>query len=240
VAVVYGRAMERHAEPAAGASLTLGSGESAVLREAAAPLTFPERAHLALRFRSAPWRRVVEAFEPDGSLVDFGCGPGLLAHLLQRAGFLGTYLGLDPDGRKVDRARRWLPESPARLFRAATVDAATPGAFSQAALIDVLYLVPPPERPDFLARAARALAPGGLFVALTSGGGPLWKRRLDTAQERLAVGLGITRGGGVAPCDGTEVAGLLAATGLTGAAVVEVGRGFLHGFELVSARRPLA
>jgi len=231
--------MERHAEPAAGASLTLGSGESAALRKAAAPLTLPERAHLDLRLRSAPWRRVVEAFEPDGRLVDFGCGPGLLAHLLLRAGFAGTYLGLDPDSRKVDRARRWLPESPARLFRVGTVDAVTPGAFSQAALIDVLYLVPPPERSDFLARAVRALTPGGLFVALTSGGGPRWKRRLDTAQERLAVGLGITRGRDVATCDGAEVARLLAAAGLTGAAVVDVGRGFLHGFELVSARRPL-
>ena len=230
--------MERHAEPAAGASLTLGNGESAALREALAPLTLPERAHLELRFRSAPWRRVVEAFEPGGRLVDFGCGPGLLAHLLLRAGFAGTYLGLDPDSRKVDRARRWLPESPARLFSTATVDAVAPGAFSQAALVDVLYLVPPPERPDFLARVARALMPGGLFVALTSGGGPVWKRRLDTAQERLAVGLGITRGGSVATCDGAEVARLLADAGLTGAAVVDVGRGFLHGFELVSARRP--
>jgi SAM-dependent methyltransferase len=232
--------MERHAEPAAGASLTLGSWESAALRRAVAPLTLPERAHLDLRFRSAPWRRVVQAFEPDGRLVDFGCGPGLLAHLLLRAGFAGTYLGLDPDARKVDRARRWLPESPARLFGVGTVDAATPGAFSQAALIDVLYLVPPPERRDFLARAARALTPGGLFVALTSGGGPRWKRLLDTAQERFAVGLGITRGGGVATCDGAEVARLLAAIGLTGAAVVDAGRGFLHGFELVSARRPSA
>jgi len=231
--------MQRQAEPAAAAPLTLGSGESAALRKAAARLTFPERAHLDLRFRSAPWRRVVEAFEPDGRLVDFGCGPGLLAHLLLRAGFLGTYFGLDPDSRKVDRARRWLPESPARLFSAATIDAVPPGAFSQAALIDVLYLVPGPERPDFLARAARALTPGGLFVALTSGGGPRWKRRLDTAQERLAVGLGITRGEGVATCDGAEVAGLLETAGLTGAAVVDVGRGFLHGFELVSARRPL-
>ena len=230
--------MERHAETAAGASLTLGSGEAAALREAAAPLTLPERAHLDLRFRSAPWRRVVEGFEPEGRLVDFGCGPGLLAHLLLRAGFAGTYLGIDPDSRKVERARRWLPESPTRLFSTGTVDAATPGAFSQAALIDVLYLVPPPERPDFLARAARALTPGGLFVALTSGGGPRWNRRLDTAQERLAVGLGITQGGGVVPCDGAEVAGLLTAAGLTGAAVIDVGRGFLHGFELVSARRP--
>jgi SAM-dependent methyltransferase len=231
--------MERHAEPGAGASLTLGSGESAALRRAAAPLTFAERVHLDLRFRSAPWKRVVAAFESDGRLVDFGCGPGLLAHLLLRAGFAGTYLGLDPDSRKVDRARRWLPESPGRVFRAESVDAAAPGTFSQAALIDVLYLVAPAERPDFLARAALSLAPGGLFVVLTSGGGPHWKRRLDTAQERLAVGLGITQGEGVATCDGAEVARLLAAAGLKGAAVADVGRGFLHGFELVSARRPL-
>lgn len=229
--------MERHAERAAGGSLTLGPEESAALRRAAAPLTLPERAHLGLRFRSAPWKRVVEALEPDGELLDVGCGPGLLAYLLLRVGFAGTYLGVDPDPRKVDRARRWLPESPARRFRAGTVDALEPGAFSQAALIDVLYLVPLPERPAFLERAARALKPGGLFVALTSGGGPPWKRRLDRAQESLAVGLGITRGGGVATCDGAEVARLLTAAGLTGAAVVDVGRGFLHGFELVSARR---
>jgi SAM-dependent methyltransferase len=230
--------MERHAEPAAGASLTLGNGEAAALRRSAAPLALAERAHLELRLRGAPWKRVVEAFEPEGDLVDLGCGPGLLAHLLFRAGFTGTYLGLDPDSRKVDRARRWLPESPARRFRTGAVDALAPGAFSQAALIDVLYLVPPAERSDFLARAARTLKPGGLFVALTSGGGPRWKRRLDSAQERLAVGLGITRGATVATCDGAEVARLLAAAGLVGATVVDVGRGFLHGFELVSARRP--
>jgi SAM-dependent methyltransferase len=230
--------MERQAGKRAQASLTLGGGESAALRGAAAPLAWAERIHLDLRLRSAPWKRVIEAFEPSGRLLDVGCGPGLLAHLLIRAGFAGTYLGLDPDARKVDRARRWLSESSVRRFSAATVDAATPGAFSQAALIDVLYLVPPPERPGFLAQAARALEPGGLLVALTSGGGPRWKRRLDAAQERLAVKFGITRGGGVAICDGAEVAGLLTAAGLAGAVVVDVGRGYLHGFELVSARRP--
>jgi hypothetical protein len=120
------------------------------------------------------------------------------------------------------------------------VDTALPGAFSQAALIDVLYLVPPGERADFVSRAASALSPGGRFVALTSGGGPRWKRRLDAAQERLAVGLGITRGAAVATCDGEEIADLLIRAGLTGAGIVDVGRGHLHGFELVTARRPSA
>ncbi len=215
-----------------------GCGQASALTDASSPLTIPERLHLALRLKSAPWRRVVEALEPDGSLVDFGCGPGLLAHLLGRSRFRGTYLGLDPDPRKIVRARRWLPELPARSFRVGSVADAPPGAFSQAALIDVLYLVPKDERISFLEAAARALEPGGLFVALTSGGGPRWKRRLDAVQERVAVGLGITQGGTVAICDGAEIARLSASAGLVGANVLDVGRGYTHGFELVSARRP--
>jgi SAM-dependent methyltransferase len=229
--------MERHIGTTAEGLLALGSGESAALWKAAAALTLPERGHLALRFRSAPWTKVLGALESGGALVDFGCGPGLLAHLLSRAGFSGTYLGLDPDPRKIDRARRWLPETAARRFQVGEVDAAPPGAFSQAALIDVLYLVTPGGRAGFVSRAARALSPGGRFVALTSGGGPRWKRRLDAAQERLAVGLGITRGASVATCDGEEVADLLTRAGLAGVGIVDVGRGTLHGFELVTARR---
>ena len=232
--------MEKHIATTAESLLALGSGESAALRKGAAALTLPERAHLALRFRSAPWTKVLGALESGGALVDFGCGPGLLAHLVFRAGFSGTYLGLDPDPRKVDRARRWLPETAARRFEVGGVDVAPQGAFSQAALIDVLYLVPPGERAGFVSRAASALSPGGSFVALTSGGGPRWKRRLDAAQEQLAVGLGITRGTAVATCDGEEVADLLVRAGLLGVGIVDVGRGRLHGFELVTARRPSA
>jgi SAM-dependent methyltransferase len=219
-------------------SLALASDAGRELRRASAPLSVAERAHLAWRFRSAPWSRVVEAFDTEGSLLDVGCGPGLLAHLLSRAGFDGRYVGVDPDPRKVERARRWLPEGDARRFVAGPVESASPAAFTQAALIDVLYLVPPPERAAFVGRAVRALAPGGLFVALTSGGGPRWKRTLDSVQERLAVGLGITRGGAVAICDGAEIAARFRDAGLVGVAVADAGAGYVHGFELVTGRRP--
>jgi SAM-dependent methyltransferase len=228
--------------PDAGTARVLGLGpeEGAALRRAAARLTLLERVHLEVRFRSVPWHAVLPAFEPEGSLADLGCGPGLLAHLLARAGFRGTYLGVDPDARKVDRARAWLGSSSVRRFEAGTVDLAPASAFSQAALIDVLYLVHPSERPAFVAAAVRCLAPGGLFVAVTSGGGPGWKRHLDTAQERVAVGLGITKGEAVAPCDGPQVARLLTGAGLEKAAVTDIGRGYLHGFERITARRPPA
>ena len=232
--------MERRIGTTEESLLAPGRGELAALWKAAAALTLPERAHLALRFRSAPWAKVLGAFERGGAIVDFGCGPGLLAHLLSRAGFAGTYLGLDPDPRKIDRALRWLPGTASRRFQIGGVDAAPEGAFSQAALIDVLYLVPPGERAGFVLRAARALSPGGRFVTLTSGGGPRWKRRLDAAQERIAVGLDVTRGTAVAACSGQEVADLFVGAGLLDVGILDVGRGRLHGFELVTARRPSA
>lgn len=222
------------------AALALGEDEPRALAEAAAPLALLERAHLSLRLLSAPWARVIAALEPAGRLLDVGCGPGLLAHLLARAGFAGEYVGLDPDPRKVERARRWLAESPSRRFAAGSVEDAPKGSFSQVAVVDVLYLVPPDQRDLFLSRAVRALAPGGMLVALTSGGGPRWKRRLDALQERLAVGLGITQGGAVVPCDGVEIAERLLRAGLGWPSVADAGKGYAHGFELVTARRPPA
>ena len=198
-----------------------------------------ERVHLALRLRSFPWDRVLPALLPDADLLDVGCGPGLLAFLLERAGFSGRYLGLDPDERKVERARRFPGETSRRRFGVGSVEKAPAGAARQAVILDVLYLVPEAERPAFVRGAARALVPGGLLVAVTSGGGPRWKRALDRLQERTAVRLlGLTRGASVAPCDGAEIAALLRAAGLSDVSVRDVGAGYSHGFELVRGVLP--
>ncbi len=210
---------------------------------AAARLTRLERAHLVVRLASAPWSRVVAAVEASrGPLLDVGCGPGLLAFLLGRRGFADAYLGVDPDPRKVERARAWLGESASRSFRAARVEDASEEGFDRAAIVDVLYLVPRQARPALLSAVAERLRPGGRVVVLTSGGGPRWKRLLDRLQERLATLLGVTRGSVVDPCDGGEVAALLREAGFDDVRVEDVGAGYLHGFELVSARngRPRA
>jgi len=203
-------------------------------------LTVIERAHLAGRLSSAPWALVVGGLRLDGSsLLDVGCGPGLLAFLLERRGYAGTYLGVDPDGRKVARARAWLKESERRSFRAVGVEAVEERGFDQAAIVDVLYLVPPNARAAFVAEVAARLADGGRVVVLTSGGGPRWKRLLDRLQERFVLAvLGWTRGSAVEPCDGAFVAALLSTAGLVDVRVEDLGAGYLHGFELVSGRKP--
>ncbi len=198
-----------------------------------------ERLHLAGRLSSAPWARVVRRLARDGvSFLDVGCGPGLLAWLLEARGYAGSYLGVDIDERKVARAKAWVGESPRRAFRATGVERVGERGFDQAAIVDVLYLVPTEDRAALVAEVASRLAPGGRLVALTSGGGARWKRSVDRIQERLAVAvLGFTHGAVVAPCDGTEVAWLFSQAGLLDVRVEDAGAGYVHGFELVSGRR---
>ena len=210
------------------------------LRRAAAPLAIGERAHLLVRLASAPWERIVEALDVRGadSLLDVGCGPGLLAFLAERAGFVGRYLGVDTDERKVARARRWLGETERRRFRAGRVEDVAERGFARVALVDVLYLVPPAGREAIVNACAARMVPGGLLGAVTSGGGPAWKRALDRVQEGLAVAAGITRGAAVAPCDGASIASLFSAAGLRDVAVSDAGAGYVHGFEIVRGRVP--
>ena len=211
-------------------------GVASVFRGSRA-LTLPERAHLAARRWSAPWERVVGALRLDGSLLlDVGCGPGLLARLLEVRGYLGGYVGVDPDGRKVARARAWVGESPRRSFRAGVVWDVPERGFDQATVVDVLYLLSRPARPALVAGVVSRLAPGGRVVVLTSGGGPAWKRTVDRVQEKAAALLGVTRGEVVVPCDGAEVAALLSGAGLVDVRVEDAGAGYAHGFELVSGR----
>ncbi len=213
-------------------------GPWAVFRAASA-LPAGARLHLAVRRWSAPWPRVVSALAGERTLLDVGCGPGLLAFLLGARGAPVSYVGIDPDARKVSRAEAWLGRSPRRTFRVCEL-AELPGAtFGAVSVVDVLYLVPRDARADFVAGVAARLAGGGRVVVLTSGGGPRWKRLLDRLQERLVVAVfGWTRGSAVEPCDGAEVAALLSTAGLVDVRVEDAGAGHLHGFELVSGRKP--
>jgi SAM-dependent methyltransferase len=197
------------------------------------------RLHLQTRLGILPWSRVLDAFRIDGtSFLDVGCGHGLLAFLLRARGYKGSFTGIDIDERKTAIASIWLGGSSGIHFPRTPLAEIQTSGFDQAALLDVIYLTARQVRQGFVDEVALKLKPGGLLVALTSGGGPSWKRRLDRLEEKLAVGLGVTKGETVEPCDGSEIAGLFRGSGLEGVSIDYIGQGYAHGYELVLGSVP--
>ncbi len=98
---------------------------------------------------------------PRGRLLEVGCGTGHWLDALARPG--RTVLGLDRSGGMLARARQAAPD--ARLVRAD----ATPLPFvsgSVAALLCMNAFHHFPDKPAFIAEAARVLAPGEAFCTI--------------------------------------------------------------------------
>jgi SAM-dependent methyltransferase len=104
------------------------------------------------------------AARPDATVVDLGCGRGLLAVLLGETGAAAQVVGLDWDEAGLAIARAAARDLPRLRFAPADLTGDAPPACTAAALIDVLHYHPPEVQDTILARVAGALAPGGRLV----------------------------------------------------------------------------
>jgi 2-polyprenyl-6-hydroxyphenyl methylase/3-demethylubiquinone-9 3-methyltransferase len=100
------------------------------------------------------------------TLLDIGCGGGLLSEPLARLGFEVT--GIDPAGNNVDVARAHAEASGVpvtyRKVTAETLEEESAG-FDVVLAMEVVEHVP--DVPAFVAMATRLVKPGGLFIAST-------------------------------------------------------------------------
>jgi len=144
------------------------------------------------------WDPLFEAIAPllaDSSrpLLDIGCGLGLLGQYLRERGARMPYLGVDPDGAKIEEARA-AAMAGALDIDFATLDASSLPAFGgDVALIDVLHYLPADLQRQALANAAARVVPGGLLVIRNVLRDDSWRYRLTVAEERFAAALGWMR-----------------------------------------------
>jgi SAM-dependent methyltransferase len=228
----------------------------ALAREAAA--RYPARDRFARHFAYGKLTRdPVFAHMLDGGLIadgtsvlDLGCGQGLLAALLataqakHEAGLwparrrvpprTRSLIGIDLSPRACERARSALPQ--ARWMCADLRGAELPYA-GTIVMLDVLHYLEAPAQESLLERVRAALEPGGVLLLRVADARPSWRLSATLAADRLTAWIR-GRGGGrihVRPLD--EWRNLLERHGLrVGAVPMSAGTPFAN--VLLEARAP--
>ncbi len=157
------------------------------------------RLHTALRWLSCPFPAVEAAVPEEGTIVEVGCGHGLLSLYLALTGPGRKVSGIDVDDAKVavaQRAARRLGDGGGPVTFATVAPGWLPHEPADAVVIaDVLYLLTGADQRRLLAACAACLGPGGVLVIKEVATEPRWKFRWNTVQETLSTRvLGITTG----------------------------------------------
>jgi 2-polyprenyl-3-methyl-5-hydroxy-6-metoxy-1,4-benzoquinol methylase len=152
--------------------------------------------YLRIKLRICPVRAIETYLPGDGTVVDLGCGRGLMAALFMMGSDRRRVVGFDLDPKKVQAARRLQGRWPTLSFHEADLAALHLPSARAVTIIDVLYLIPGGQQDEILKRCWEALPPGGVLLLKEMGKQPSWKYLWNYFQETLAVKvLRFTRGG---------------------------------------------
>ncbi len=145
------------------------------------------RLYLTIKLKICPVLAVETYIPRRGTIVDLGCGNGLMAAL----GMLGSeerrIRGFDLDPKKVAAAGRLKARWPSLNFEVADLTAMNFPACDAVTIVDVLYLIPRIQQDAILRNCYRSLRPGGRLVLKEMDTRPRWKYAWNLFQETLAV-----------------------------------------------------
>jgi len=207
------------------------------------PLPWKERAFVRARWGSAPLQRMADLAPQRGFIADVGCGHGVLTAALALGHPERRVLGVDPDERKIALARSALATLPNVELRTGSAASLLPdleATLDAIAVADVLYLLPFPEWPAFLATCRRLLKPGGqLLLKEAEANRRSWKYWKCVAQEAVMVRLlrKTRSSGGLGFRSRAELARALGDAGFQVESVEDVSRGYTTPHVLFTAVR---
>lgn len=133
--------------------------------------------HNTVRRFTAPLDQVAALVPPGGTVIELGCGQGLLARALCARAV--RVIGVDYDSRKCRLARNLLADCRNAEVVEDDVErfliAAPPQSVNAIVLSDTLSAMPVDVQRRVLARSAVCLVPGGVLVAKIVDTAPWWK-----------------------------------------------------------------
>ena len=152
-----------------------------------APL--PVRAHVRVRWATCPFRAVAAELPESGSVLEVGCGHGLLSLHLALASADRKVTGIDVDRDKLDAATGAADRAGlAATFEAVEGADLPTGPWDGIGIVDVLYLLSAGDQRSLLRACAERLAPGGVVhVATDSPPYAAQARRVLGADPRLEL-----------------------------------------------------
>lgn len=195
---------------------------------------------MAVRWWTAPLPEIAAEVPRAGTVLDVGCGHGLLDLYLADAAPARLVHGVEIDEAKLRSASTAARR--ARLADRVTFEAVTPswspaGCWDAVVVVDVLYLLGAGSAARLVTRLARSLAPGGRLLIKEMAASPAWKHRWSEAQERLARGSGLTMGTTLDHVTPYHLRPVMEAAGLQ-VAEHRLDRGYAHPHTLLVGVRP--
>lgn len=119
------------------------------------------------------------------SLIDLGCGIGLLSFYLREHGYIAPIIGIDFDGRKIDLARKAAQRYRGIDFIEADARDPLPDNHN-VVILDILHYFDAESQQKILTNAAKAVPRGGAVILRQPIRDASWRYRLTKRVDSLA------------------------------------------------------
>lgn len=152
------------------------------------------RAKAKYRPYICPFHVVLPLVPTGSSVLDIGCGNGLLLGLLAVTGRMREGAGYDLSESAVGQARemaRSITMGAKLTFYVGDSPACVPGGggdFDVVTMVDVLHHVPPAHQAGFFAAAASRVRPGGLLIYKDMVNFPDWRAYTNVMHDIVLAG----------------------------------------------------
>lgn len=128
-----------------------------------------------LRPYICPFEELLRRIPLNSTVLDVGCGVGIMSALAAGPGQATRVLGFDISAKGIEIARgTQLPPGVAE-FRVLPAGEFPSETFDVVLAIDVLHHVPPPVQHDFIGSLCKCVSPGGLLIFKDISPRPWWK-----------------------------------------------------------------
>ena len=154
-------------------------------------LPLKERLFVRGRLLTAPLGEMADRVAGT-RVVDVGCGHGVLSALSHAANAEREVVGIDLDPRKIEWATDSVGRLPRTHFECIDVSALAqrePASFDTVMLVDVLYLLPLEQWPQFLGECRKLLKKNGILLFKEVEADAGWKSKKALLQELVMVKL---------------------------------------------------